>query len=260
MKKKVLYIFFILVMVVSGVFLYLEMTKEEEVPEVYKPRESEIFTDDSELVEKVVEKKEVIKMAPDVDLAAERKKYNNPYIVGRLEIPDLFNILIVQSDEDEFYLSHDISKKYDIRGTEFLDSRVPVTAQQLNIYGHNTRDPKINVPFLKLETKFVKENGFFESHPYIIFQYDGGKDVYKIMAVNHVNNSKYASPSPEHMRINEYKGSAFVEHVKRMITGNDVKKSRQVDYDENSKILVLQTCSHEKTDYVYTIVAVKIDY
>lgn len=257
MKKKLLYLVFILIMAVSGVFLYLESTKDTE-PDIYKqPFLSEIEVDEKDLVTQQVEKVS-IKMAPDVDLAAERKKNNNPYIVGRVEIPNLFNVLIVQSDDNEFYLKHDIKRSYDIRGTEFLDYRVNNNSNQLNIYGHNTRDPKIKVPFHKLENFLDKK--FAEENQYIIYQHDGGKDVYKIIAMKQVYNDK-KHESPEHMKVN-LKGEAFVNHIKTMTTGNGVEFSRNVPYDENSKILVLQTCSHDWSDgdAVYTIVAVKIDY
>lgn len=257
-KKKILYLVFILIMAVSGVFLYLESTKQEEEPEIYsQPFLSEIDVKEEDLVTEHVEK-DVIKMSPDVDLAAERKKYNNPYIVGRVEIPNLFNVLIVQSDDNDFYLKHDIKRNYDIRGTEFLDYRVNYKANQLNIYGHNTRDPKIKVPFHKLENFLDKK--FAEENKYIIYQHDGGKDVYKIVAMKQVYNDK-KHDSPEHMRVN-LKGEAFVNHIKTMITGNGVEFSRDVPFDENSKVIVLQTCSHDWSDgdAVYTIVGIKIDY
>ena len=267
MKKKILYLFFVAVIIVSGVILFIEYNKEPEEPEIYQPTPSEIEVSDSDMEEKLIEKVNV-KMAPDVDLDAERKKYNNPYIVGRLEIPNLFNVLVAQSDasDDDFYLSHDISRKHDIRGTEFLDYRVTPTSKQLNIYGHNTRDPKIKVAFLKLE-QFL-DKSYFDDNPYIIFQHDGGKNIYKIISIKEVQSRE----SAEHMIVNK-KGEDFVKHVKAMTTDSTitvngekkvekVKNYRSVSYDENSEILVLQTCSHSNSfkDPLYIVVAVKIAY
>ena len=64
---------FILLIIVSGVVFYFEYTKPVEEPEIYDPTPSEIDVPEEQKQPIVVEK-ETIKMAPDVDLAAERKK------------------------------------------------------------------------------------------------------------------------------------------------------------------------------------------
>ncbi len=250
MKKKLLYAFFILLMIVSGVFYYLESTKEEETPEIYEPTPSEIEVKEEDKQEEVVESLS-IKMAPDVDLAKKRKEHNNNEIVGRLEIPDLINVLVVKTKDNSFYLNHNVDRKYDIRGSEFLDYRVNTNSKQINIYGHNTRDTNIKVAFLKLE-KFL-DKSFFEKNQYIVFQQDNGKKIYKIIAMKEVNEEANA----EHLIV-DYTGSKFVEHLKKMTTGKGIIYSRSVPYDENSEIIVLQTCSHRGTKKLFTIVGVRI--
>ena len=252
MKKKILYAFFILLIIASGIFYYYETTKEVEQPEIYDPTPSEISVDENEKIVKVVESLS-IKMAPDVDLAAERKKNNNNDIIGRLEIPDLFNVLVVKTNNNSFYLNHAVNKSYDIRGSEFLDYRVGPTSKQVIIYGHNTRDPNIKVAFLKLE-KFLDAT-FFNNNPYIIFQHDGGKSIYKIVAMKEVKEEANA----EHLMIG-HTGQAFVDHLKKMTSGSGIIHTRNVAIDENSEVLVLQTCSHRGSKNLFTIVAVKIDY
>lgn len=250
MKKKLLYAFFILLMIVSGVFYYLESTKEEETPEIYEPTPSEIEVKEEDKQEEVVESLS-IKMAPDVDLAKKRKEHNNNEIVGRLEIPDLINVLVVKTKDNSFYLNHNVDRKYDIRGSEFLDYRVNTNSKQINIYGHNTRDTNIKVAFLKLE-KFL-DKSFFEKNQYIVFQQDNGKKIYKIIAMKEVNEEANA----EHLIV-DYTGSKFVEHLKKMTTGKGIIYSRSVPYDENSEIIVLQTCSHRGTKKLFTLVGVRI--
>ena len=41
-KKKILYVIFVLIMIVSGVVFFIEYNKEPEEPEIYKPTPSEI--------------------------------------------------------------------------------------------------------------------------------------------------------------------------------------------------------------------------
>ena len=249
-KKKIfLYIFFSLLIVASGIVFYIDYTKKEEQPEIYDKLPSEIETDDDKLVESVIESK-LFRLAPDVDFPHERAYYNNNDIVARLEIPELFNVLVVKGEDNGYYLSHSIRKEYDIRGTEFIDYRVYPTSQQVNVYGHNTRDPNIKVSFLKLE-KYLDKT-YFDENPYIIFQYEGGKNIYKIVAMKEIT-----SQNNGHMYVDRV-GADFVEHVRDITTGEGVINSRNVAYDENSEIIVLQTCSHHWDDAFYIITAVRI--
>lgn len=248
-KKIFLYIFFTLLIIASGIVFYLDYTKEVKEPEIYDKLPSEIDTKEEELVESVIESK-IFKLAPDVDFAHEREYYNNPDIIARLEIPELFNVLVVKGEDNSYYLSHSIRKEYDIRGTEFIDYRVYPTSQQVNVYGHNTRDPNIKVSFLKLE-KYLDKT-YFEENPYVILQYENGKDIYKIIAMKEIT-----SQNNSHMYVDR-SGADFVEHVRDMTTGDGVINSRNVAYDENSKIIVLQTCSHHWDDAFYIITAVRI--
>ena len=248
-KKIILYILFIGIIIGSAVVWYLDYTKPVEEPEIYEKVPSEIIVEEKD--KSIVNIEDLaISLAPDVDLNQERAKYNNNEIIGRLEIPGLFNVLVAKANNNEFYLSHDVSRKSDIRGTEFMDYRNNPNDKQVNIYGHNTRDINIKVAFLKLEQYLNKE--FFDANRYIIFQHDGGKAVYKIIVMKEIRNS-----NREHMIVNKV-GAEFVEHVRNMTTGEGVMNVRDVPYDENSNIIVLQTCSHHWDNGFYTLIGVKI--
>ena len=249
--KKLLYIIFTLIIIVSGVVFYLEYTKQND-SEMYDPTPSEITVEDSDKQDVVVGS-DTIKMAPDVDLDAERKKYNNNDIIARLEIPDLFNVLVVRGTDNKYYLDHAVDKKPDIRGSEFMDFRLTPTSKQVNIYGHNSRDPKIKVAFLKLE-KFLNKD-FFDENPYIILQYDGGKSIYKIKAMRQIYES-----NTDHLNKVHYTGQEFVNYVNELTGQDGLINSRKVEVNENSEILVLQTCSHDWDKALYIITAVKIKY
>ncbi len=254
--RKLLYVLFTLLIIVSGFIFYSEYTKQQEEPEVYEPTPSEIEVEEDKKEEVVIAEeteKITIKMAPDVDLDAERKKYNNNDIIGRLEIPDLFNVLVVRGTDNDYYLSHSIEKKKDIRGSEFMDFRLTPTSKQVNIYGHNSRDPKIKVAFLKLE-KFL-EKDFFDNNPYIIFQYDGGKSIYKIRGMRQIPES-----NTDHLNKVHYTGQEFVKYVNELTGQDGLINYRDIAVDENSEILVLQTCSHDWDKALYIITAVKIKY
>ena len=55
-----------------------------------------------------------------------------------------------------------------------------------------------------------------------------------------------------------YTGDEFLTHVKHMIS--EPINIRDVEINEKSEILVLQTCSHHWEHALYIITAVKVDY
>ncbi|MBO5375873.1 MAG: class B sortase [Bacilli bacterium] len=248
-KKTLLSIFFILVIIISLGTLIFEITKAPKENILYEDAPEEIIVPEEEKEVVEIDDREYVKMSPDVNLNEKRKNHNNNDIVGRLEIPDLFNILVVKGKDNQFYLNNSINKKEDVRGSEFMDYRVNSTSKQINIYGHNTRDANIKVPFLKLES-FLKKD-FFDSHPYIIFQHDNGKSVYKILSIKEITTDY------EHMEVTKT-GPDFVKHVDKLKSKSIY--TREVPYDETSEIIVLQTCSHHLENAFYIITAVKIEY
>lgn len=239
-KKSLLSKILLIIILVFVCLFLVTQTKQIATPENnIESNQTEVITIDNN------EEKINIKSSEDIDLAKARKKYKNDDIIGRLEIPDLFNILITQSKDNNFYLDHSLSRKKDVKGTEFLDYRNKVTDKQINIYGHNSRT--YNIPFRKLE-KF-KNKEYFAKNEYIIFQSDSGRRYYHILAIKEVSGAF------EHMKITKT-GQDFVEHVK--VLESNAIQSRKLEYDENSNILVLQTCSYGKQKTYYVITAIEI--
>lgn len=246
MKKPlriILIIFCIILVGVSGYLFYKDLTYKDKI---YEPALNDIKVDDSEKTPVAIEH-EVIKMSPDVDLAAQRLYYNNNDIIGRLEIPDLFNILVVNGIDNKYYLNKDLYKKSNVKGNEFLDYRLKPDAKQVNIYGHNSRDPNVQVPFLRLE-KYIDKD-FFDNNPYIIWQYDGGKRIYKISVWKEIQTDR------EHMIV-DTSGATFLGHVSKLLSNSTYIRS--VPYDVNSNIIILQTCSHHLSNAFYLLIGIEI--
>jgi SrtB family sortase len=142
-------------------------------------------------------------------------------------------------------LNHAIDRKKDVKGSEFMDYRIKPTSKQVNIYGHNSKT--YDIPFRKLE-KFLDKD-FFDSTPYVLLQHDTGTRIYKIFSLKEI------SKDYEHMVV-----STTIHNHKQHI---DILKegslyTRDIPYDENSNILVLQTCSYTKSNTYYVISAIEI--
>lgn len=248
MKRKLLKAFFVLVILASGGYFVYDYIEGQKALEIFNETPSSIEVKEEEKKEFKLENGIELKLSPDIDLAAERKKLKNNDLIGRLEAPGLFNILIVKGKDNKFYLEHDTTKKTDFRGTEFMDYRNSINDQRINIYGHNSRDKKIKVPFQKIDSFINKK--YFEENPYIVFQTDQGREYYKVMAIKNVVKDA------EHISI-DFEGTALVNHIDRLL--KNTKQIRNVPYDENSKVMVLQTCSYDPDNSYDLVIAKKIE-
>lgn len=183
---------------------------------------------------------------PDSSLKDYQEQYQNEDIIARLEIPGLFNIWITKCDNNEYYLTHSLTKEKDVRGTEFMDYRVSPDSQQINIYGHNSQT--YNTPFHKLEN--FKAKDFFDSHKYILLQTEERRRIYEIFSIKEV------STDTEHMKV-KVKKEAFIQHIEKL--KNNSIHERAIEYNEESNILVLQTCSYDTDNSYYVISAIEIE-
>lgn len=209
----------------------------------YSSSNKEVISDKEEVDLKEEEEEPIsIVASENVDLEEAKEKYNNQDIVARLEIPDLFNVYVVQTTDNSYYLTHDLSKNYTTSGSEFMDYRNTLTDKQINIYGHNASYKEL--PFRRLEN-YLKEE-FFENNPYIILQTENTRFIYKIFSFK-----KIIQENNEHMRIRDT-GKAYINHLKKL--QEDSLYQREVEFQEDSRILVLQTCSYE-SDYKFYLVS-----
>lgn len=218
--------------------------KEEEQEEP-KEENNEVETptiEEPQVVE--TEKDKINKLfSPDINVQFAKEEYNNQDIIGRLEIPGLLNVIITQSKDNEYYSNHNINKRKDIKGNEFLDYRNTPSDSQINIYGHNSST--YDIPFRKLE-KFLNKD-FFNNNQYIIFQTDTVRRIYKIGSI------KKTGSDYSHMDLNP---SNKFEHITKL--SSNAINARYVSYDENSNIIVLQTCVEKEPGNYYIIVGFEI--
>ncbi len=252
MEKKVIKIFlyFIFISLIAGscVLLYFSMLAPQSQPVDDTETSLEELTGD--VSQNFIINAETVKMSADIDIAAERSKHKNPDIIGRLEIPGLFNVILVKGTDNKYYLNKNIDRKNDIKGSTYLDYRTGPASNQINIYGHNSRIEKIDVPFRRLE-KFLDKT-FFDANPYIVFQYEGGKRVYKITSIKEIHQNEN-----EHMKVG-FTGQDFVNHIEILRT--NANQRREVKLDKNSNVIVLQTCSHHWQNAYYILTGISIDF
>lgn len=184
-------------------------------------------------------------ISPDVDLNYYRDYYHNDDIIARLEIPNQLNIFITRANDNDYYLRRSIDKKSSNVGTEFMDYRTDPSSKQINIYGHNSQ--RLDIPFHKIQS-YIDED-FYKENPYIILQDDEGKSLYQVFSIKKVITDY------EHMNI-EFSDDEWVNHLERL-KQNSIHQT-DVTFDENSKILVLQTCTNQDDNSYYILSAIQI--
>lgn len=241
--KKVIDICILFVISLLAIFTITSNYNNEQERNNLLPIEPEELINQEEQEEPQVvetEKDKINKLfSPDINVQFAKEEYNNQDIIGRLEIPNLFNILITQTNNNEYYLNHNINNKKDIKGNEFLDYRNTPSDSQINIYGHNSST--YDIPFRKLE-KFLNKD-FFNNNQYIIFQTDTVRRIYKIVSINKVS-SNYI-----HMNINQQNQK---EHIKKLLSNSINLK--EIEYTNDTNIIILQTCvTNEKNTYYLLI-------
>lgn len=164
-----------------------------------------------------------------------QEENNNKDIVGYLNIPGT-NISepVLQSDDNEFYLSHGINKKKNIVGSVYLDYRVKINEGKKNlIYSHNSSS--LTVPFKELE-KYYDED-FYKEHQFIFLEDTNSKQRYQIFSV-FVETKDWS-----YMKV-DFSNEDFLSHIKTLKEKSWYDTG--VTVEESDEVLILQTCSHHK--------------
>lgn len=181
-----------------------------------------------------------------------RTQFNNEDIKANLIIPGLgINILITKTDNNEYYLNHDIYKKSNALGNPFIDYRnnEMLNDRQINIYGHNTDNERYfkDLPFTKLQS--YTDKNFFDNNKEVVLDIDETELRYQVIAVKVITKS-----DREHMSMIFYDENDYTTHLEKLLQNTLYYDNTSVD--KNSKILVLQACNYNPKD-TYIIVICK---
>lgn len=106
----------------------------------------------------------------------------NPDVVGWVTVPGTnIDYPVLQTDNNQFYLRHDLDQQYDVRGLPFADYECDVkNGRHLIIYGHNMGDDETD-RFTNLQD--YRDPDYYTAHPTIQLDTLYESTVYKIVAV-----------------------------------------------------------------------------
>ncbi len=173
----------------------------------------------------------------EAKIAMLKEAYDNEEVVGVVSVPGTsIDVVVVQHDDNEYYLTHNADNTEKVEGSVYLDYRVDINRGKKNIiYGHNGDNEKLNVPFSELEKYYDKS--FYDSHQYITLEDEDGIGTYQIFSVYVETGSK------DYMYMN-FTDEAWSEHVASL--KNKSLYNTNVNVDASDELLILQTCSHKE--------------
>ncbi len=249
-KKKWKIIFYIssalcILSLIAGIMLYFSMCRSKDDYEKLRS-EAKSTISDNQLGEIIT--------SSGIKIDFENLQKKNKDIYAWITIPETrvdYPIVQSYSEDDDFYLNHNIDKKYDINGsiytekhnkTDFSD---PVTV----IYGHNMLDGSM---FQTLHS--FRDKNFFEENKYIYIYLPDRILTYTIVSAykwdnRHILNSFDFSDS-----------EVFTEYLETIENPNSLEVNRRdFDLSTSDKILTLSTCIGNEKDYRYLVQGVLTD-
>nr|MBQ8251784.1 class B sortase [Lachnospiraceae bacterium] len=182
--------------------------------------------------------------------------YNqNKNLIGWLKIADTnIDYPVMQTDDNEYYLDHDVNHEQDKNGTLFMDYQCDVMKPSSNfiIYGHNMRSGNM---FGNLDK--YKSEDYYKKHPTILFDTIYEKAVYQVMYV--FNSHIYTEDEitfKYYQMIDIASEKEFESNMKNMQEMSLYNTGVEAVYGE--QLLTLSTCDYGEDDGRFVVVAKRI--
>lgn len=165
-----------------------------------------------------------------------KEKYNNKDVVGTISIDNTeFNTVVMQGNDNSYYLNHLPDKTYNINGSIFLDYRVDIDeSDKLLIFGHSS--PNYFLPIMIIEN--YKDEDYYKEHKYIYLSSIKEVKKYEIFSV-FVETLDWS-----YMNLNYASKDEYLNHLQNLKSKSFYDTGVEVNKDD--KILIMQTCSNMK--------------
>lgn len=163
-----------------------------------------------------------------------QKEYNNTDIKATIYIEDTdFNSLVVQTTDNDYYLSHLPDKTKNKIGSVFFDYRIDIeTSKKILIFGHSSW--AYDLPIEVIEN--YKDYSFYENHQYIYLDTETKHRTFKIIgAYVETNNWDY-------MKVNFTSDEEREKHYQKLLSKAFYDTGETITSDDT--LLIVQTCSH----------------
>lgn len=182
--------------------------------------------------------------------------YNhNKNLIGWLKIADTnIDYPVMQTDNNEFYLDHNVDHEPDKNGTLFMDYQCDILTPSFNfiIYGHNMRSGNM---FGNLDK--YKSESYYKKHPVILFDTIYEKGTYQVMYV--FNSHIYTEDEIT------FKYYQMIDVASEKEFESNMNSMQEISlYDTGvtavygDQLLTLSTCDYGEDDGRFVVVAKRV--
>ena len=189
------------------------------------------------------------------DMASTLQRY--PDAVGHLKIPGtMVDTMVVQREDNDFYLDHDVNGNYYYGGSVFMDFRCVINDYDKNqsdnvvIYGHNQKDGTMfgTLQYYKVKRADTSRFEFYLEHPTFTYTSLYEEYTYKIVAMfiseADASQARDGIIFDAHNFVKFNKGKRSFANFKKNINERTAVYTG-VDFNEDDKFMTLSTCSNE---------------
>ncbi len=184
----------------------------------------------------------------------------NKDIIGWVSIDDTkIDYPVFQTDNNDFYIDHDMYKTENRYGAVFADYNATITTAGNNrnvvLYGHNMIDGSMFTQLLD-----YKNLEFYREHPIVAFDTIYGEAQYKVFAVYIVN----ADEKDDDGYVFNYRrpafqtSEAFNNFIAETRARSIIDTTEAVTLEPTDELLTLSTCSYEFDNARTVVVARKL--
>ena len=163
-------------------------------------------------------------------------KQINPDVVGWIKVDGTeIEYPVVQTTNNDYYLTHNLEKKYSSSGWVFMDYKNTLDGKDKNkvIYAHNRRDGSM---FGSLKNILTEEWQNEKSNLTIPFITENSVEEYEVFSVYNIEKEDYYITT-KFQNNKDFK--EFIEKIK-----SRSQKNFGVEVNENDQILTLSTCAN----------------
>ena len=241
-KKYIFILIFIILMIIA--FAYYKNTNKTK--EINSNILNDIEVDETKTTDTVTEKMLQLQ---------ELKKENND-IIAWLKIANTkINYPVLQTTDNEYYMTHNYKKEKSGDGSIFLDKDYDWNkpSDNLLIYGHNNKNGNMFQDLLKYENE-----NYYKEHPTINFTTINEDSIYEIIAVfkSRVYYKSEKNVFRYYYFINAENEEEYNYYVKESKKASLYNTGKTASYGE--QLLTLSTCEYSQEDGRFVIVARKV--
>ena len=221
-KKAILFIFIFFLMTVHGSYQYFFQNRVLKEGKNIEAKQNNIVN------------MNLPTAAKEDTITYLQEKYQNEDIKATITIDDDdFTYPVVQTIDNDYYLTHDYAKNKDALGAIYADYRINLdTSRKILIFGHSSTIRE--TPFNELE-KYYDES-FFQKHHMLTLETKNNTYHYEIFSV-HIETTDFT-----YMNLNFESSLKWYAHIRKLQERSWYHTEVELKSDDD--ILILQTCSN----------------